>query len=174
MWRVCLWKLSCNPLMSAWHSNFPFNSFEPLEWNLFEFIHTIIYFLRIKTSSYLWKNSMEVLLHDQIMFVCFLTDFPVLGEWFLDVIQSTLTGTNQLQWWGWCHQWAGLQTSALWPWWPVLPEGFQLLRYWLLWLWYWWGEKCKKRREIVIVWKFLTAVQLWQACPCIDFSSFPW
>lgn len=42
-----------------------------------------------------------------------------------DIFQSlTLTGTNQLQWSGWCHQLASLRMSALWSWWPIQLEGF--------------------------------------------------
>lgn len=64
------------------------------------------------------------------------------------LIKLILTGTNQLRWWGWCHRWAGLQMLALSPWWPVLPEGFQLLRYWLPWLWCWWEQSKKTRRKM--------------------------
>lgn len=47
----------------------------------------------------------------------------------------SLTGTNQLQWWGWCHRLAVRQRSAQSPLWPDQPGGFRPLRYLQQWLW---------------------------------------
>lgn len=41
------------------------------------------------------------------------------------------TETSQQQWWVKYRLWAGLRMSALSSWWPVQPEVFQLLQYWL-------------------------------------------
>lgn len=43
--------------------------------------------------------------------------------------KRSLTGTNQLQWWGWCHRLGVRQRSARSPLWPDQPEGYRPPRY---------------------------------------------